>query len=287
MSVANFIPEVWAAVAEAELRKTLVYAQPGIINRNYEGEIANQGDTVRINMIGPVTIGDYSKETAISAPEFLDSSQTTLVVDQSKYYNFAVDDIDMVQTKPKLMESFISQAQYGMADVIDQYVAGLMEAAVPTANTIGTVASPKDDLDTVTGAAYNYLVDLSVLLDNAKVPASGRWAIVPPWVHGWLLKDDRFVKSGTPAGDAILRNGVVGEAAGFRVIKSVNVPNTSATKYKIIAGVDSALTFASQLVKTEAYRPESYFADAFKGLHVYGAKVVFPNRLAMLIANNS
>lgn len=287
MSLNNFIPALWASVAEMELRKALVYAQEGIVNRNYEGAIKGQGDTVRINMIGPVTVGSYTKGSSIGAPQQLDSAQTTLIVDQAKYYNFMIDDIDKTQQQPKLMESFISQAQYGLADVIDQYVAGLMEAAVPSANTIGTTGSPKSDLDTVTGAAYNYLVDLSVLLDNAKVPSAGRWAIVPPWVHGWLLKDDRFVKSGTGAGDAILRNGMVGEAAGFRVIKSVNVPNTSATKYKIIAGVDTAVSFASQLVETEAYRTESYFADAFRGLHVYGAKVVFPNRLAMLIADNS
>ena len=51
MSVANFIPEVWAAQLLSSLKKSLVFAGPGVCNRNYEGEIANMGDTVRITSI--------------------------------------------------------------------------------------------------------------------------------------------------------------------------------------------------------------------------------------------
>ena len=79
-----------------------------------------------------------------------------------------------------------------------------------------------------------------------------------------------------------MQGGEVGTAAGFRVWLSNNVPNTAGTKYKLIAGTNRGGSYAEQILKTEAYRPEKRFADAVKGLHLYGAKVVDPKRLAGL-----
>ena len=104
----------------------------------------------------------------------------------------------------------------------------------------------------------------------------GRWVVVPAWFHGLLLKDKRFVGNGTDYNKAILEGGEVGVASGFRVSLSNNVPNTTGTKYKIIAGTNEAGSYAEQILKTEAYRPEKRFSDAVKGLHVYGAKVLQP-----------
>lgn len=285
MSLNNFIPSIWAAMLLEALDKELHYAQTGVVNRAYEGEISTQGDRVKINSIGDVTIGSYSKNTDITSVETLTSSQQELVIDQAKFFNFAVDDVDKVQAKPDVMAEAMRRAAYGFRDVADSYVATLMVSAIGSDNAIGTESSPKTDLGTA-GKAYEYLVDLSVLLDKANTPTSGRWVIVPPWFHGALLKDSRFVSSGSAGADSRLANGFIGEAVGLRVLKSNNVPfTTSTTKFKIIAGHDIAVSYAEQILEVEAYRPEKRFSDAVKGLHVYGAKVVRPSNLAMLIAN--
>ena len=78
---------------------------------------------------------------------------------------------------------------------------------------------------------------------------------------------------------------MIGEAGGFTVLKSNNVPNTASAKYKIIAGHSMAWSFAEQVNSVEPYRPELRFADAVKGLHLYGAKIVRPTALALLVAN--
>ena len=49
-----------------------------------------------------------------------------------------------------------------------------------------------------------------------------------------------------------------------------------------MAGYDQTISYAEQIVEVQAYRPELRFADAVKGLHVYGAKVVRPDALAVL-----
>jgi len=144
-----------------------------------------------------------------------------------------------------------------------------------------------NDLVPTKDNAYEYLVDLGVKLDENNVPTTGRFTIVPAWFHGLLLKDDRFVRSGTTTGDQRLMNGEVGEAAGFTILKSNNVPNTTGTKYKIIAGHRMATAYVEQILDVQTYKPEKRFGDAVKGLHVYGAKVVRPTALACLIANKS
>ena len=82
-------------------------------------------------------------------------------------------------------------------------------------------------------------------------------------------------------------NGEAGEAAGFTILKSNNVPNTAGSAYRIIAGHRIATTYAEQVLDVQAYRPEQLFGDAVKGLHVYGAKVVRDTSLACLIADKA
>lgn len=280
MSVTNFIPTIWSARLLRHLDKKHVYAN--LLNRDYEGEIKNYGDTVKINQIGEVTIKDYVKNKDIDDPEELSGDQLTLTIDQAKYFNFGIDDVDAAQVNPKLMDKAMMRSGYGMNDVTDQFAANLLYIGVDSGNVLGSDDSP---IIPTADDAYDALVDLSTLLTEANVPMEGRWTVIPAWYHGLLLKDKRFVGNGTDYNKAILEGGEVGVAAGFRVSLSNNVPNTSGAKYKIIAGTNEAGSYAEQILKTEAYRPQKRFSDAIKGLHVYGAKVLQPKCLAVMTAN--
>lgn len=279
MAFTNFIPEVWSARLLEHLDKVHVYA--GLMNRDYEGDIRAYGDTVHINQVGDITISDYTGSD-ISDPQELDSTMLDLVIDKAKYFNFQIKDVNNAQSNPKLVDAAMQRASYGMNDVIDQYLASLLLAGVDQGNVL------YGDTDAVTPTsanAYDYLVDLGVVLNEANVPMMGRWVVVPPWFHGLLLKDPRFVGNGTGYSQAVLQGGLVGEAAGFQIHLSNNVPNTSGAKYKVIAGTNAAGAFAEQLVELEAYRLEKNFSDAVKGLHVYGAKVIQPKALAVMTCN--
>ncbi len=282
MSVTNFIPTIWSARLLRHLDKKHVYAS--LLNRDYEGEIKNFGDTVKINQIGDVEIKDYAKGADIEAPDELSGDQLTLTIDQAKYFNFGIDDVDAAQVNPKLMDKAMMRAAYGMNDVTDRFAANLLYIGVDAANVLGNDTSP---IVPTADDAYDALVDLSTLLTEADVPMEGRWAVIPAWYHGLLLKDKRFVGNGTDYNKAILEGGEVGVAAGFRVSLSNNVPNTAGTKYKVIAGTNEAGSYAEQILKTEAYRPEKRFSDAVKGLHVYGGKILQPKCIAVMTANKN
>lgn len=272
----SFTPTVWSARALNAIEKTLVYGQ--LFNRDYEGEITNAGDTVKIGTIGDPTVKDYTKQTAIDAAEFVDVTEQALQIDQAKYYNIAVDDIDALQSNLPLLNDAAARAGYKLSDACDQYLAGVL-AAAGTANTdLGTDAAPKEISSS--GDAYDLLVHMNRNLSKANLAKQGRTVVVSPEFEAMMLLDSRFVAVGSSASDAAIADGVIYKAAGFTILVSNNVPETGG-KQKIIATSNIQGTFAQQLLKTEAYRPDDYFSDAIKGLHVYGAKTLRPECVAV------
>ena len=241
------------------------------------------GDTVHINTIGAVTIGTYTQNTDFSSgPETLATTDQTLTIDQAKYFNFQVDDIDAAQAAGDIMDKAMTRAAYGLADASDKYIAGILAGAADATNTVSTSA-----VALTSSNVYENVVKMRTILDKANVPTAGRWLVIPPEMYALILLDDRFVKTGGEMAEGILRTGLVAQAAGFDIYLSnncVSVNSNSTDTYTIVGGVDSAATYAEQIVSTEAYRPEKRFADAVKGLHVYGAKVVDKAQIACLKA---
>ena len=144
-----------------------------------------------------------------------------------------------------------------------------------------TLTSAKLTVDNI----YERMLALRIALDKNSVPTAGRAVTIPPEAYALLLQDKRFVEGGGTNAEATVRNGEVGQVAGFTVYESNNLPKDESTgAISIIASVASATTYAEQIVKTETYRPEKRFADGVKGLHVYGAKVTNGKKLAVLPA---
>jgi hypothetical protein len=110
----TFIPNVWASRLLTALERSLVYGQPNVCTRAYEGEIQDAGGTVKIASIGDVTIGDYTKNTDISDPEVLSDSDQSLVIDQSKYFNFFVDSIDRAKQNVNVLDEAMRRSAWAL-----------------------------------------------------------------------------------------------------------------------------------------------------------------------------
>ena len=273
----NFVPEIWSAALLSALRDSLVYGQAGIINRDYEGEIEEAGDTVHITTIGDPTVAAYTPWSTSITYAQLSDSDLTLVVDQSDYFAFATEDIERRQALPGAVEEATRNAAFGMAATMDDYVADLLYAAVNgTGNDLGAKTADISD-----ATAYGILVDLRTTLNRDNVPSQGRWVVVSPEFYAALLQDSRFIDASASGSTSALRNGFVGRAAGFDVIESNRTPDPTASTYAIIAGHPMAMTFATQISKVEALRLEGAFKDGIRGLQLYGGKVVRPTCLAM------
>lgn len=283
MSIATFIPEVWSAKLLSSLKTAHVFGAPDVVNTDYEGEINEVGDTVTINSVSRPTISPYVAGTTTITPEQLTTAQRSLVVDQAKYFAFEVDDVDKRQAKGDVMAEALTEASYGLRDVADVYLELLMRSAVAAGNQLGAVSvattSPEDAYDDI-------LIPLRIKLDESDVPSEGRYVIIPPWLHGRLLRDNRFISAAQAGSSSVTAaSGVVGQAAGFTVKVSNNSVLVSGDDWSVLAGHRMATSYAEQINKTEAYRPENSFSDAIKGLHLYGAKVVRPTALASALAS--
>lgn len=286
MSINNFIASVWSSKLLVALEKSLVYGQAGVVNRDYEGDITGLGDTVKIQSIGNPTVFDYTKNTDMPAPETLTDATRSLVIDQAKGFNFQVDDVDKAQGAGRagVLDEATRKAAYVLRDAADQLIAARMVAGATT-NVVGSSGTPVAVDKT---NAYETLLRAKIKLDNQNVPAEGRWAITPAWFAAVLADDDRFIGTLGVNGEPVLVNGAVGgKVAGFQLLSSNNVPIVSSTKFQILAGQGDAVSYAEQINEVEAYRPQSRFADAIKGLHTYGAKVVRPEELVLVWATDN
>lgn len=289
MAITNFIPEIWSAEVLMALRAQLVFAQESVVNRDYEGDIAQAGDAVHIISIGDPGVRDYAVGSDITWDELSDSEQT-FNVDQKKYFAFKVDDVNKRQAAGDFAAAAMTNSAYNMSAAIDTFVSGLMVAAVPTGNKVSTGASPLS-IVSASGANDFYdkvLVPLRGRLSVANIPAAGRWVAVSSDAYGLLLRDSRFIKVNESGDSEGLRNGVVGRAAGFDILESQTLPvDGTAHVPTILAGHSMATTYADQLTEMEARRLENRFGDGIRGLHVYGGKVVRPTALASAVVEIS
>ena len=292
-TVGSSIPELWAAELQVALRKALRYGN--CFNRKYEGEIRRQGASVRIQTVADVTIGNYARNTDITL-QTLTTTDQNLIIDQANSYGFFWDDLDQTQTATKgIMREAVSRAAYNMRDTIDQYLAGLLDGAVPTTNpdnqlpdatSVGSGAGDDDP--------FKILVRLAQILGQNNVPDDAeKWVVVPYWYAAELKIDPRNSSFGTPANREQYGDGLLGldMASGLRILVSNNVPTTDADpqtgQFSVLAGYMDSGTFAEQMlefaVKDNPYR----FGKNCLGMNAYGGRVVRPYTLAKVLATQA
>ena len=269
--VAGFIPAIWAAAIQEPFEKALVYAQAGITNRQFEGEISQQGDTVHVSSIGAPTIRKYNATEDLIV-EDLSTTDNALKIDQGEYFAFRVEDVSAVQAAGPLRDPATRQAATGLRDAADQHVAKVM--ADGAGAKLGNV-----DLVTGTDDAWGLVLELRKKLNAESVPSEGRFLVVGPELESAILRTAEFRRVDTSGSDQTLRNGVIGRLAGFDVLVSGNAPVKSGRE-TAIAGIADATAFAQQVTKVEAMREPYRFADLVKGLSVYGARVFRPEGIA-------
>src|ERR1700741_1053592 len=187
MSVRNAVPTIWRAAFMVAVRKTLVYGD--VVNTDYEGDIATQGDSVKKYTGADITFED------------INTADQTLTITEADYVALAIDDVDKRQAVPGLMEQAANESAYAMRVEADKFIANKY-TEVASGNNLGTVAITTPDL------ARDLMTDLMVTLDTADVTPDGRFAIIPPWFHGLLTDVKEFISLPTGnAGSEALING--------------------------------------------------------------------------------
>ena len=278
MSYANFIPTVWNESIERELERLCVFAED--CNRSYEGSVKSKGESVKILGVGKPTIKSVAKAAKnndIDGPEEVEDTSVIMVIDQIRYFNYMIGDIDKAQAQNGVMDALNLETSEGLANEVDKHIAGLaIDSNVKKVNeTVPVVTADKS-------AGEGYVLDIldkaiEKLYENDVKATTEIVCTVSPRFFTRLKK--AYAELDTDNSN-LLKNGRVGKYGNVTIKMSNNVHRTdNGNVDNIMIRTKRAIAYVNALTHTEAYRPEKKFADAVKGFILFGAKVVRPKEI--------
>ncbi len=271
MAITNFIPTIWSETLYQQLDRE--YIGVANCNRDFEGEIKGLGSVVKICGVGNITLSDYTKNTDMSSPQTLSDTVKELRINQAKCFNFQIDDIDRAQASPKLMEAAMHNAASALAQEADRQVFGLISGAD---KIIDAIEPTEEEILNAFLSARKYLYEQNVV-DNSDIVIE-----VSPAVAEILLKAKILLSSDNTAA---LEKGCLGTIAGCKVFVTNSIYTELEDQYMYYycsMRSKRAVAYAEQISDIEAYRPEKRFADAVKGLLLFGISMLYPEEIVSI-----
>jgi hypothetical protein len=142
----NFSSIIYSKKVQLAFRKATVVGD--VTNSDYFGEIAAQGDTVRIIKEPEISVSEYKRGTQIAAQD-LDDEDFSLVIDKANYFAFKTDDIETAHSHVNFMDLATNRAAYRLADNHDQEVLGYLSGYAQSAKHANADAVNTDTNGTV------------------------------------------------------------------------------------------------------------------------------------------
>jgi len=307
-----FIPTLWSKKLLVKFYQNTMLSE--IANTDYEGELKNQGDTIRIRLAPSISINDYEVGSNLSyevpTPIYQD-----MQVNKGKYFGVQVNDVLAYQSDMDLMNMFTEDAAKQLKIAIENEVffnnfvtegpaaanEGTTAGAISAAYDLGSDTNPIDE--STAGNVLDTILRMSAALDEQNVPEDGRWLIISPKDRNLLMQSNIAQAYFTGDQSSVIRTGKIGMLDRFTVYVSNLLPKGTTGKALVsgldavadgdalsnalprrlmVAGTKAANSFAMTVNKTEPLRNQTDFGDIVRGLAVYGRKVVKPE--AMVIA---
>lgn len=290
----GFVPEIWSGKLVEKFYASTVLA--AISNTDYEGEIKNKGDRVKIRTKPTITIHNYLADGLLGLDRPTGGT-VELYIGNGKYFSLILDDVMEIQSDLNVLSMWSDDAAQQLKITVDQDVLGGIYGQMAAANqgtaagiitgsvNLGQQGSALTVVGRNAGAGQVELLDvllrLGQVLDEQNIPEVGRWVVMPAWA-GRMIKQSEL-RQAYLSGDSVsmLRNGRLGMVDRFTIYISNLLPNNSsqsanfnAGEWPIYAGHAHGLTFASQISKVETLRSELTFGQILRGLQVYGYQVV-------------
>ena len=304
-----FIPTLWSGKLLAKFYQNTMLSE--VANTDYEGELKNQGDTIRIRLAPSISISDYTVGQTLSyevpTPIFQD-----MQVNKGKYFGVQVNDVLAYQSDMNLMNMFTEDAAKQLKIAIENEVffnnfvtegpasanKGATAGQISAAYNLGSDTTPIDQ--STPENVLKAILRMSTVLDEQNVPEDGRFLIISPYDRQLLMQSSiaQAYFSGDQA--STIRTGKIGMLDRFTVYVSNLLPRGEAGKALVsglaatstggavtnakarrlmVAGTKAATSFAMTINKTEPLRNQTDFGDIVRGLAVYGRKVVKPEAL--------
>ena len=284
MAITRAIPQVWSARLLRAFDRASVW--PNLVT-DVSSEVAEGGDQVHLSQLtSTVTVNDYTKDGTIAAPERATDAEQILRLTEQKYFNIAMDDIDRVQARPNLMDEFARKAGVAISEEADSYLKSVYLASFPSGASVDYTKPPATITDAWRSGLVMAILRAIQYMDDQKWPGGGRYMVVSTSVKRELvtyLAVQKGIGTGS-TGDSAFANAELTRFFGLPVYVDTTLANaTAAGNPYCLFGLRSAIFWARQISRVEPYRPENTFADALKGLYVYGALRVEPQSVYRIV----
>lgn len=281
MAITNFQQTIWSRKFNKAL-KTITSLR-NHCDFKYESDSKNAKEVKILNVVRP-TIRTYVPGTAITREGATDGSMI-LKIDQFKYFNFEVDDVDKAQSVPGLMEELTEEASRGLSEEGDKYVASLVKTGVEAEED---ALAQSDSVVTLTKTNAVRTVEdgfAELYKNNCKVTDTFYLEVAP---KPFTIYREALTELSTNNPE-ILKKGAVGKINNAYVCIENLLPTgkaqSSDPKDNVIYNIlrtNKAIAFAEQINKVEAYRPQDAFSDAIKGLYTFGALITRPQEIYVI-----
>lgn len=280
-----------------------------------EGELKNEGDTVRIRTVSSMNIRDYevgmNLQYEVPTPIYQD-----MQINKGKYYGIQVADLLQKQSDLDLMNMYTDEAAKQLKISIEEEVffnsfvtegpdannKGATAGELTAAYNLGSDTAPisSSDPDNV----LNAILRMASVLDEQNVPSEGRWLLLTPYDRHILMQSDIAASFFSGDSQSVVRSGKIGMIDRFTTYVSNLLPKGTTAKALVsgrsdvstggavsnalprrmmVAGTKHAISFAATMSKTEPMRNPTDFGDIMRGLSIYGRKVIKPEALTVAL----
>jgi len=266
-AIRDTVPIIFAAKVLKVIDDKLVFGK--IATKEYQGEIKQKGSRVEIIGLGEVTINEYD-DTATPAVTYEAPKDSAIFLDVNKayYYGISMGDIKEKQSSVNHMTNYADKAGYGLDKKVDTFIASLYDQTATGAAYISDTTCDTATVTSVIGELWDACEGVNI---------EKKFIVLPSWVTLKLLLAG-ILKAQDLEGE--LKNGFVGRVLNFDMYQSNRCVALAGTKRNVImAGSYDSIAFVQQIIESEVLRLETRFADAIRGLHVWGSRVIKPKEL--------
>tara|TARA_R110000765_G_scaffold297160_1_gene392259 strand:+ start:278 stop:1222 length:945 start_codon:yes stop_codon:yes gene_type:complete len=283
---ANYIPEMWSDEIIGAFKANLVLANL-VTKIMHNGK---KGDTVHIpsQARGSASV----KAAGNNAVTLITDTAGVVDIAINKHFEYSrlIEDMAEVQALDSYRKFYTDDAGFALAKQVDTDLHNLGEGLQSGATTDDTYAAAvigsdgaTTFLDASTGNAAAIsdagLRKVIQTLDDADVPLSERYLIIPPVEKKSLMglsrfTEQAFVGEGGPSNT--IRNGYLGDVYGVPIYVSTNVDSitcddTSTVVKSCLLLHRSALGYVEQMgIRSQNQYMQEYLSDLFTADTIYG-----------------
>ena len=209
------IPTIVAAEALGYLKNNTVLAR--LVARDWDNEVAQYGQTIKIGYPGSLSANDKTAETAITLQNPA-ASEYTVTLNKHKEISFIIDDLGRFVARPDWFTTYMEAAVSVLAEAIDGDIAALYSGFSQTIDASGGLAEANFRL------AQKYL-------NSAKAPQRQRYAVLHEDAIYEATGIERIVnRDYAESLGSLAAENLVGKFAGFEIFMDQGIKTATTQK---------------------------------------------------------